>query len=393
MILLGMIKRTLFDTLERSISYAPVTAILGPRQCGKTTLAKMIQSVHPEAIYLDLELTSDQFKLREPELYLKMLEEKLVIIDEIQLQPQLFSLIRSLCDQNRKPGRFLILGSASPSLVKGTSESLAGRIHFTELTPLLLAELQNKSEALNTLWMRGGFPDSFLAVEDSISISWRLNFIRTFLERDIPQLGIQIPAVRLGRFWTMLSHIHGQVFNASQIASGLGVSSNTISHYLDVLTDTYVVRQLPPWYNNHKKRLIKSPKIYIRDSGLLHQLQNIHSFEGLLSHPLLGNSWEGFCIEQIISSLPEGWQPFFYRTATGNEIDLILQRPDGKPPIPIEFKFSLTPSLSKGFYIGMDDIGANDGYVIYPGDETFPISDRATALPLVTFLKIFVESL
>ena len=380
-----MFKRKMLSSIKESLKHFPVTAILGPRQCGKTTLAKTL--INANTIYLDLELTSDIYKLHEPEYYLKQHQDKLVIIDEIQKKPELFSLIRSLVDQKRTPGRFLILGSASPSLIKGASQSLAGRISFHELTPLLFSELKSNKDLINKHWIRGGFPDSFLAITDKSSNVWRENFIRTFLERDIPMLGINIPSTRLRKFWVMLSHYQGQLFNASQISASLGVSSTTVARYLDILTDTYVVRQLQPWFVNQKKRLVKSPKIYIRDSGLFHTLQNIGHMEGLMSNPLLGSSWEAYCIEQIINTLPLNINPFFYRTATGNELDLVLDLPNSRSPIAIEIKFSLTPKLSKGFYIALDDIGASRAYVIYPGAEVISLANNITILPLNIFLE------
>ena len=319
-----MISRRVSAKLKQSLSEFPVTALLGPRQVGKTTLARLMASgmLPDKAVYLDLELPSDLAKLAEPELYLQGHHNRLVVIDEVQRAPELFPLLRALVDQDRRPGRFLLLGSASPELSRFGAESLAGRIIYHELSPFSLDETGN--DEISRLWIRGGYPLSFLATSDEESLRWREAFIATYLERDIPQLGIRVPATMLRRFWTMTAHHHGNLWNASAIANALGVSSPAASRYLDILCDTFIVRQLAPFSGNLKKRLVKSPKVYVRDSGLLHALLGIHNHEQLQGHPVVGASWEGMVIEQILAILPTGVESYFYRTSAGAEVDLLL---------------------------------------------------------------------
>lgn len=376
-----MIERHIQKIIEGSLKRFPVVGILGSRQVGKTTLSKKILKniSNKNVIYLDLELPSDLNKLQEPELYLSQSSNALVIIDEIQRLPSLFPVIRALVDQQRVNGRFLILGSASPELIKHSSESLAGRIIYHELSPFTLSEIGYSG--IEKLWLRGGFPMSYLAGDEEESLEWRGAFIKTFLEMDIPQLGIQIPAIQLRRFWTMLAHFHGQLWNASQLAKSLGVSAPTVRNYLDILEGTFIVRQLLPYHANIKKRLVKSPKMYIRDTGLLHSLLNIRTSEDLFGNPVAGSSWEGFVIEQILSIIPGSWTYFFYRTGAGAEIDLLLFN-EKRKPIAIEIKYSLSPAVSKGFWSACEDIACKTGYVIYPGKEKYPIGKGVYALPL-----------
>ncbi|MBW8003435.1 MAG: ATP-binding protein [Planctomycetes bacterium] len=389
-----MIKRTLENFLLEDLKHFPAVGLLGPRQVGKTTLAKMLSSAVTPTIYMDLELETDLYRLQNAQLFLKQYADSLVIIDEIQRKPDLFPLLRALSDQTPDiNGRFLILGSASPDLIKGASESLAGRIFYRELHPFSLFEVKNTKDAQSQLWLRGGYPDSFLAQDLAQSIKWREGFIRTYLERDIPQLGFSIPASQVRRFWTMLAHVNGQVLNASQLATSMGISSPTIRRYIDLLSDTFVIRQLQPWYANIKKRLVKSPKIYLKDTGLLHRLVQIDSFDALHAHPALGASWEGFCIEQILAVLPFTVQSFYFRTATGNEVDLVLTDLDNRGPVCVEFKYSLTPRVSKGFYISMEDMGAARGYVVYPGDEIIPLPGNVSVYPLRKFIEDCILSL
>lgn len=384
-----MITRALRKIVEKSLEEYPVVGILGSRQVGKTTLAKILQKkLQKDVIYLDLELPSDLNKLQDPELYLSQWENALVIIDEIQRMPSLFPLMRALTDQKRTGGRFLILGSASPELIKHASESLAGRIIYHELTPLILDE--TGYDKINRLWLKGGYPDSYLCKNDDRSFTWREAFIKTYLEMDIPQLGIHVPALQLRRFWTMLAHLHGQLWNASQLAKSLGISAPTAKKYLDILTDTFIVKQLQPYHLNIKKRLVKSPKIYIRDSGLLHALLRTETLEDLQGHPAVGSSWEGFVIEQITSSAPEGWQPFFYRTIAGAEIDLLLINRKNES-IAVEIKYSLSPKVTKGFWQAFSDLSCKKGYVVYPGDESYPLSDNVFSLPIKELEHIFKE--
>ena len=383
-----MIDRILKKYLIEDLKNFPVVGLLGPRQVGKTTLARMLSSDFSDFIYLDLELETDLYRLQNAQIFFEQFKDSLVIIDEIQRKPELFPLLRALSDQTpNRNGRFLILGSASPDLIKGASETLAGRIFYRELYPISLLEVKDRGNTRNRLWFRGGYPDSFLAHTSGQSIQWREGFIRTYLERDIPQLGFSIPASHMRRFWTMLAHINGQILNVSQLAGSMGISSPTIRRYIDLLSDTFVVRQLQPWYSNIKKRLVKAPKIYISDTGLLHHLLQIDSLDALHSNPALGSSWEGFCLEQILSTLPFNVQAFYFRTATGNEVDLVLKNLDKQGPVCVEFKYSLTPKIGKGFYIAMEDIKAVRGYIIYPGDEVIPITKDINIYPLKKFIE------
>ena len=377
-----MIKRIIQKDVENSLSTFPVVCILGPRQVGKTTLAKEIQKKISSSVYIDLELPSDYNKLNEPELYLSEQKNKLIIIDEIQQKPELFSIIRALVDQDRKNGRFLILGSSSPDLVKQSSESLAGRIVFHNLSAFLITELESDKKTIDKLWIRGGFPDSFLAKNEEASLNWRESFIKTYLERDIPNFGIKIPSIQLRRFWMMLAHSHGSLWNASKIASALGVSAPTAKYYLDILEETFIVRHLPPFYSNIKKRLVKSPKIYIRDSGLLHNLFGIENKEGLLGHPAAGHSWEGFVIEQVINMLPKKYTFYFYRTSSGAEVDLVVVKGD-KPVLCIEVKLSLSPVPTQGFFNSMIDLHCYNGIIIYPGNDTYSIKNDVKIMPIL----------
>lgn len=374
-----MIIRELQKSIQQSIKEFPITGILGSRQVGKTTLAKAIKEcLAKRMIYIDLELPSDRDKLRDPELYLRQFPDDVVIIDEIQRMPELFPLMRALVDQGVKKGRFLILGSASPELIRHASESLAGRIVYHELAPLNLRE--TGYESLTKLWLRGGYPESFLAGNDERSFAWREAYIRTYLEMDIPRLGIQIPSLQLRRFWSMIAHSHGQLWNASKLAGSLGLSAPTIRRYLDILSETFIARQIQPYYANIKKRLVKSPKVYIRDSGLLHTLLKIMTLDDLQSHPLLGSSWEGFIMEQIISALPGRRDIYFYRTSAGAELDLLFFNKRNKP-VAIEIKYSLSPGISKGFRNAFEDLSCAKGFIVYPGEESYPLAEKIFTLP------------
>lgn len=379
-----MIERKLQKKILRSLKQFPVVGILGSRQVGKTTLAKSIKNqIGKASIYIDLELPSDLNKLQDPELYLSQYvgKEKLVIIDEIQRKPDLFPLLRSLVDKDRKPGSFLILGSASRDLIRQSSETLAGRIIYHELMPFNISEVARTSQDIKKIWLAGGYPESYLAKDDALSFTWRNAFIKTYLERDIPQLGIRIPAPQLRNFWVTIAHCHGQLWNASQISKSLGVSAPTVNNYLSILEETFIVRSLKPYFHNIKKRLVKSPKIYIRDSGLLHTLLMNKTFDELQGHPSIGNSWEGFVIEQIISMLPDEWDTYFYRTSNGAEIDLVIFRGQ-KSPIAIEIKYSSAPKVSKGFHTGFTDLGCENGFVVYPGEDMYPIAENIMVLPI-----------
>lgn len=382
-----MISRRIQASVEESLRSFPVVGLIGPRQAGKTTLAKMIlKKIDPKPIYLDLELSSDLNKLRDPELYFQTYKDRLVIIDEVQRMPELFPLIRAIVDQKRSAGRFLILGSASPALVRQASETLAGRIIYRELQPFSIDEIGSENDA--RLWLRGGYPLSYLSPGNDESCSWREAFIKTYLEMDIPQLGIRVPASQLRRFWTMLAHSHGQLWNASKIAGSLGISAPTAKHYLDILSDTFIVRQLQPFFANVKKRLIKSPKIYVRDSGLFHTLMRIKEREDLDSHPSAGVSWEGFIIEQVIAAKPENWDAYFYRTSAGAEVDLLLTNNAGRQTA-IEIKYSLSPKPGKGFWTAIDDLGCKKAFVIFPGSESYPLKENVSTLPVGQINKLF----
>ncbi len=379
-----MKKRDLEPALLASLRHFPVVALLGPRQVGKTTLARNVARKLGHAVYLDMERPSDAARLADPELYLGPLANRLVILDEVQRRPELFPVLRSLVDAKRTNGRFLLLGSASPDLSRQASESLAGRIVYHELTPFTMSEVAaGARDTRTTLWHRGGFPGSFLAPSNARSFAWREAFIDTHLQRDLPALGVRIPATALRRFWEMLAHYHGQLWNASKIAGSLGVSAPTAKHYLDTLEDTFMIRQLPPFVANLKKRLVKSPKIYLRDSGLLHALLRLGTHDDLLGHPVAGASWEGWVIEQALAASGTHTSASFFRTAAGAEIDLVLDRPRGKHQrIALEIKRSSAPTPSKGFWSGIADIKSGAAYVVYPGKERYPLGPGVEALPV-----------
>ncbi len=376
-----MIKRRITAQLLDRIDTTPAVALLGPRQVGKTTLALEVAAGRP-SLYLDLESDRDRAKLAEPELYLGGHADKLVILDEVHRLPNLFQILRGLIDQGRRDGRrtgrFLLLGSASVDLLRQSGESLAGRISYLELGPIAPVEYPGHDLAL---WLRGGFPDSLLASSDAASLRWRTDFIRTYLERDIPQFGPRIAAETLRRFWTMLAHRQGSLLNAAEFARGLGVDGKTVAGYLDLLVDLLLVRRLAPWHANAGKRLVKSPKVYVRDSGLVHALLGIGDTETLQGHPILGASWEGYVIESLIAAAPEGTSPWFYRSAAGAEIDLLLSLP-GDRLWAIEVKRSLAPKPEKGFHLATADLQPQRKFVVYPGAESFPLGHGVAAISL-----------
>lgn len=382
-----IVRRHIYSKLEDMISEYPAVALLGPRQVGKTTLALEITKTIP-SLYLDLESETDRAKLTNPELYLREHQDKLVILDEVQRLPNIFQTLRGLIDRAKRMGKesgsYLLLGSASMDLLRQSGESLAGRIAYLEMTPFDVLEIN--PESLESLWLRGGFPNSFFSVNDEKSLRWRLNFIRTYLERDIPQFGSRIAAETLRRFWVMLAHNQSQLLNAANLASGLGVDGKTVANYLDLLVDLLLVRRLMPWHKNIGKRLIKSPKVYVRDSGITHALLNIRNREDLLAHPIVGQSWEAFVIENVLSNVPLGTEASFYRTAAGAEIDLLLALPGGNL-FAIEIKRSLSPKLEKGFYHACEDTQPNRNFIIYPGEERYPLSETVEAINLYDFVK------
>ena len=367
--------------IEASFHVHPVTALLGPRQCGKTTLARLIAEQEPSTFF-DLENPVDIQRLSAPMQALKDLSG-LVIIDEVQRKPELLELLRVLVDRSGQNARFLLLGSASPHLVKGVSESLAGRIGFVDLAGFQLWEVGVQHR--DRLWIRGGLPKSFLADSESDSIQWRESFVRTFLERDIPQLGITIAAETLRRFWTMVAHYHGQVWNAAEFARSLGTAENTARRYLDILSGAYMIRVLPPWFQNLKKRQVKSAKIYIRDSGLFHSLLQVSTLADLQGHPKIGASWEGFALEHVIQAFKTR-DAYFWATHAGAELDLMVTV-SGKR-FGFEFKYTDAPGGKRSMHTAIEDLGLEHLWVIYPGDQKYALDDRVTVLPLAAISQL-----
>lgn len=376
-----MFERLAAPLIRQSLGWSPATAILGPRQVGKTTLARRIAADFPNALYLDLENEDDRAPLQQPAAFLRANRQRLLVLDEIQNQPELFRVMRGEIDADRRPGRFLILGSASFKLLR-QSESLAGRLSMVDMAPLLLNEVTKNFDQVQSLWLRGGFPGSYTAGSEVQSTQWRANFIRHFLHTDLPGLGVSVNPELMQRFWRMLAHLHGQMFNASAIAASLGVSAPSATRWLDQLTSSLMLRRLEPYHTNLGKRLVKSPRIYVRDSGLLHSLLGIREVNDLLGHPSTGASWEGFCIEQICSRLPDGAMASFYRTAAGAELDLLVEH--GQKKTGIEIKFSSAPKVSKGFWQACEDVGVHHAYVMAPVREGWAMADNVDVVsPLV----------
>jgi uncharacterized protein len=389
-----MIQRRLETKVKQALAENPAVALLGPRQVGKTTLALGLAEQIP-AIYLDLENRLDLQKVKDIESFYADNSDKLIILDEVQRLPEIFAPLRGIIDHERrkgnKTGRFLFLGSASIHLLQQSSESLAGRIAYLELQPIDALEFSSQNgDSLNKLWLRGGFPESLLSNSDPQSMYWRRDFIKTYLERDIPQLGPRIPAETLERFWMMLAHNQGGVINAAQLARNLEVSGVTVGRYLDLMVDLLLVRRLRPWTFNTGKRLVRSPKIYIRDSGITHSLLNIGDYNSLLGHPVVGGSWEGFVIENILSVLPVHTQPYFYRSPGGAEIDLVLEF-SMTEKWAIEIKRSSAPAVSKGFYTACDDIKPDKRYVVYAGNGSFSLREGITAISLAALMQELLQ--
>lgn len=380
-----MIKRDIYQNIIQALSRQAAVALIGPRQVGKTTLALEIATTL-EAVYLDLEAYEDREKLRSPALFLTRNETRLVILDEIHRMPELFQTLRGLIDQGRRKGlrvgRFLILGSASIDLLRQSGETLAGRIEYINMSPLNILETstQDKFDPAK-LWLRGGFPDSYLAQNDGDSYAYRRNFIRTYLERDVPQFGPRIPAETLERLWIMLAHNQGQLLNSSRLAGSLSISAPTVSSYIDLLVDLLLVRHLRPLHINVKKRLVKSPRVYVRDSGITHALLGIADYNQLSGHPVFGTSWEGFVIENLLNVAPDRTIASFYRTSAGAEIDLVLQLPGGEIWA-IEIKSGLIPRLEKGFYHALEDIKPERSFVVYAGLDRYPVTEITDAISL-----------
>jgi len=377
------VARNCLPQIIKRLANNPAVALLGPRQVGKSTLAKHICEHQSGALYLDLERDKDRNKLSNLEAFFEINHDRFICLDEIQRTPEIFPFIRGYLDRQQRAGQLLVLGSASRDLIRQSSESLAGRISYLEITPFQLSEV---ADDFNRLWLRGGFPRSYLAADDTVSFDWRLDYISTFLERDIPQLGFNIPPTTLHRFWRMLAHVHGQTLNASKLGESLGVSSHTIRSYLDILQQTFIIRVLPPFAENVKKRLIKSPKVYIRDSGLMHALLDIETINDLLGHPNYGSSFEGIIIESILTALPR-WQAFFYRTSNQAEIDLVLRK--GQMTLAIEIKASASPKVSRGFYQALNDIQADKAIVIAQIEDSYPLKDNITAMNIMAFLQSY----
>ena len=387
-----MIKRQALAAIRQLLTEFPAVCILGPRQVGKTTLAlQMAGQTGNTCVYLDLELPSDMAKLADPESFFQGHRGKLVILDEVQRVPSLFVVLRGIIDRQKrlghKVGQFLLLGSASGDLLQQSAESLAGRLAYAELTPLLAIETREQAgTAQERLWIRGGFPESFLARNDESSLRWRRQFVTTYLERDIPQLGPRIPAHTLRRLWTMLAHEQGQPINASKFAASLSVSGQTVARYLDLLCDLMLVRRLQPWARNAGKRLTRTPKVYVRDSGLVHVLLDLPTRDAVLGHPVAGGSWEGWVIENLLACAPPGTAASYYRTSAGAEVDLVLELPR-RQRWAIEVKRSKAPAVSKGFHLGAADVGATRRLVVYPGNENFPLAGGVNARSLNSLMR------
>ncbi len=378
------INRLIESKLQKSVENFPVTAVLGARQTGKTTLVQKYISHIGNAIYLDLERPSHRNHLTEPELFFEANRDHLICLDEIQLMPDIFPVIRSMVDDHNLNLKLLITGSASPELLRQSSETLAGRIAFLFLSGFVLPEIGN-IVSLNEYWLRGGFPKSLLATDDDVSFWWRENFTITFLEKDIRSFGFNILPETLRRYWQMLAHINGQLINYSMLAASLGISDMTVRRYTEIFSETYMIRLLKSYFANVKKRLVKRPKIYFRDTGILHTLLGIYSFNDLLAHPVLGSSWEALCIENILN-VYDRWDGFFYRTSAGAEIDLLLVKSNRK--IAIEFKVSKSPTVSRGFWQAINDLKVDRAFIIAPVDSSYPYRENVWVYTLSDFLKI-----
>ena len=388
-----MITRKQTKNIINLLDYFPVVGIIGPRQVGKTTLSKQIAGeIQKECVFLDLDNPRDIAKLQDPVLYFEDNIDKCVVLDEIQNLPQLFSVLRSMIDKNRVPGRYIILGSASPELIRNSSESLAGRIAYVELTTFNLTEVYELSDkSTDRLWLQGGFPNAFLFDDLEMVTQWHYNYIKSYVERDLPNLGLKVDKSVLIKLLQMISHIHGDIINYNNLSKSLGISSNTIKKYINFFEGSFLIRQLAPFYLNIKKRLIKSPKIYIRDNGILHYLQNIIEKKDLFGNPLIGNSWEGFVIEQITQQLPAGYQTYFYRTNDGAECDLVITKSQ-KVIMAIEIKFTSSPKLTRGMTIAFDDLNTEQNFIITPNSDNYQIKKNIRVCNIFDFLDKYIPT-
>ena len=381
-----MIPRLAESAIRKKLLQTPAVVLLGPRQVGKTTLARQIAGNWPGgAVYLDLERSADRLRLEDAEDYLRAHVGRLVIMDEIHRAPGVFESLRGIIDENRlagvRSGQFLLLGSASLDLMRQSSETLAGRVSYMDISPIHIQEVIPVQIEAEQLWLRGGFPDSLLAADEEHSLDWRRDFIRSYLERDVPMFAPRLPSETIGRLWTMLAHQQGGLLNQARIASSLGVSNPTIDRYIDLLVDLQLIRRLRPWSSNAGKRLVKAPKVYVRDSGILHGLLELKTRNDVLGHPVCGPSFEGFCIDNLIAAAGAGRTAYFYRTQVGAEIDLVLEK-GGRPDIAIEVKRASAPRPERGFSIACDDLKITRRYVVYPGVESFALRNGAQAISL-----------
>ena len=374
-----MFSRIAQPALATALTWSPAVAILGPRQIGKTTLARALLETHPNALYLDLESPQDRAALGDGPLFLQAHADQLIILDEVQHTPELFSVLRGEIDRSRRPGRFVLLGSASFELLR-QSQSLAGRLSLIDMFPLLVDEVGSDLSTLQSLWLRGGFPPSFTALNEQASWRWREAFIRHLLHTDLPALGLRVDATSLSRFWRMLAHLHGQLFNASAVANSLDVSAPTVNRWLDHMVGALLIRKLEPFHTNLGKRLVKSHKVYVRDSGLLHSLLGLTSVADLQGHPIAGASWEGFVIDHIAAHLPAGASMSFYRTAAGAELDVVVEA--GQKRIGFEIKFSVAPKVSKGFWQSLQDVRPHQTFIVAPVQQRWPFADGVEVIPV-----------
>lgn len=379
-----MIPRWIDERLRQALAEAPAVCLLGPRQAGKTTLALGLAE-QLSAIYLDLESPQDLAKLQDPEAYLSLHLGQLVVLDELHRLPSLLPVLRVMIDRARRAGHltgsYLLLGSASLDLLRGVGETLAGRVRFLELTPFFALEAHGAP--LDRLWLRGGFPQSLLAPEDGQSFRWRQDFLRTYLERELRQYDVRLPAETLRRLWTMLAHLQGSLLNVADLSRSTGLDGRTVGRYLDLFCDLFLLRRLLPWHVSVGKRLVKSPKLYVRDSGLVHALLGIRTLDELFGHPVAGASWEGFVIENLAACAPEGTEFYFYRTAAGAEVDLVLKLPSHSRPWAVEVKSGRTPRIERGFRLACEDVKPERCFVVYSGQERFPLAEGVEAISLV----------